>query len=336
MKQRIAYIDFLKSVAIFFVLLGHSTEQISADVFWDHPLWSFIYSFHMPLFMFLSGFFFKSALEKPFWEMLGGKLRRLGIPSLTAYAICVIIMLSAGTKSIFDLCDLSFSGFMNSVWFLKCVLFCYIIMYLMCKMIKNDIISAVLASVIIIFIPGTQTVNLNFMLPMFCIGMLCGNHLEWLEKHRRSLTIISLSSFIAMLFFWSGRMTVYMVPTQVINLDNLTLDVHNLGLTIYRLAIGMAGSFTFFFFAKPLYSGLSRYKICDSFCKIGSATLGIYFLQTFLLEIFIHSLHIYILMPWSCLAAPVIAVVELIVCYELVLLISGTRVLKLLVLGYER
>jgi len=331
MHGRIEYLDFLKAVAIFLVLLGHSTEQISANLFWDHPLWSFIYSFHMPLFMFLSGFFFKSSLRKPFLQMVGEKLRQLGIPSLTAYAICVMIMLLTGTKSIFDLCDLSFSGFMNSVWFLKCVLFCYIIMYPMCKLVKSDILSSVIASVVIIFIPGTQVVNLNFMLPLFCVGMLCGNHPDWFVKHRCAMTGVSVVSFIVMLFFWSGRMTVYMVPTRII--DSGTFDADNLFLTIYRLAIGIAGSLSFFLLAEPVYDRIRRFKWCHLFLGVGSATLGIYFLQTFLLEIFIHSLHLYIPLPWSYIAAPLIAAMELAVCYVAVLLIRKTRILKLLVLG---
>ena len=68
--KRIAYIDFLKAFAIATVLLGHSVEQLSGDAFWDHPIWSFLYSFHMPLFMFVSGLFFKSSLRKGFGEVL--------------------------------------------------------------------------------------------------------------------------------------------------------------------------------------------------------------------------------------------------------------------------
>lgn len=55
-KKRIEYIDNLKAFAIFTVVLGHSLSLIWGD--WrgvDMPLYTFIYSFHMPLFMFLSG-----------------------------------------------------------------------------------------------------------------------------------------------------------------------------------------------------------------------------------------------------------------------------------------
>ncbi len=49
--SRVAYIDILKGVAAFLVVLGHIVTY-DADF---HRLYNVIYSFHMPLFMFLSG-----------------------------------------------------------------------------------------------------------------------------------------------------------------------------------------------------------------------------------------------------------------------------------------
>lgn len=333
MGKRIEYLDFLKFFAIFSVLVGHSTEQMSADIFWDHPLWEFIYSYHMPLFMFLCGFFFRSSLKKPFGEMAAVKLRQLGIPSLTAFALDCVLMLVLGVTAIADLCEFSFSGFMNCVWFLKCVLFCYLIMYPLCKLVRNDIAASLIASVLIILIPGCDMVNLNFMLPMFCLGMVCGNHMDFIEEHRRWLFPLSVVFFAALLFFWSGRLTVYMVPTRTIDLASGSIDWHNLMITLYRLATGMAGTMTFFFLAKPVYGWMSRFSFTPTLCRIGGATLGIYFLQTFLLEILVNRIGVYVPLPWSYLAAPLLAVAELIICYNLVRLIRKSGVASLLVLG---
>ena len=56
MKKRIEYIDIAKGVAIILVLLGH-IETCPAG------LKSSIYSFHMPLFFILSGYFMKEGTE---------------------------------------------------------------------------------------------------------------------------------------------------------------------------------------------------------------------------------------------------------------------------------
>lgn len=333
MGKRIEYLDFLKFFAIFCVLLGHSTEQISADIFWDHPIWSFIYTYHMPLFIFLSGFFFKSSLRKNFITVLKDKSIQLLIPSITAFLIGVIIMLACKTRAIADLCEMSFSGFMNSVWFLKCLFFCIIIMYPLCKLFRKDWIAALVATVGIILIPGAKVVNLNFMLPMFALGMLVGGRVESLDRHWKLWTILSGVAFFALLPFWSGRLTVYMVPTETFK--DGALDLQNLGITLYRLAIGIAGTLFFFFLSKPVYGFIKRFSWSETLCKIGGATLGIYVLQTFTLEIFIHSLHVFIPLPWSCLAAPIIAIAELVLCYCIVCLVRRSKLASLLLLGQK-
>ena len=98
----------------------------------------------------------------------------------------------------------------------------------------------------------------------------------------------------------------------------------------------MAGTMTFFFLAKPVYSWLSRFSFTSTLCRIGGATLGIYFLQTFLLEICVNRIGVYVPLPWSYLAAPMLAAAELIVCYNLVRLIRKLDIASLLVLGERR
>ena len=57
-KRNFAYFDILKFILIFLVVFGHIIEK-----YIDFPLiksiYLFIYSFHMPLFVFVSGFFAK-------------------------------------------------------------------------------------------------------------------------------------------------------------------------------------------------------------------------------------------------------------------------------------
>ena len=333
MGQRLEHMDLLKAFAIFSVLLGHATEQLSGGLFWDHPVWTFIYSYHMPLFMFVSGFFFPSSLKRSYGEVCRIKLRQLGIPSLTAFAIACAIMLSRGVRAIADLCEFSFAGFLNCVWFLKCLLLCYLVMYPLCKGLHRDWVAALVATVLVILLPGAQVVNFNFMLPMFCLGMLVGRRREGMERHRIIWMVLSAVVFGVLLCFWSGHLTVYERPTQVIDLATGSFDWGNLGLTLYRLALGMSGSMTFYLLSKPVCDALQRRRWCGTLCRIGGATLGIYFLQTFLLEILVNSLHLYVPVPHSYWVAPILAVAELVLCYNLVRLLRKTRILRLLILG---
>lgn len=78
--NRIEYIDSIKGLAILLMIFGHMEF---------HNLNWFIYSFHMPLFFILSGFFFN--VEKP----IAPRVKKLGIPYLfTAIAIIAFEILA--------------------------------------------------------------------------------------------------------------------------------------------------------------------------------------------------------------------------------------------------
>ena len=55
MKERLLYIDQLKGIAILLVVMGHFIQYNSLEST-GNTLFSAIYSFHMPLFMFISGY----------------------------------------------------------------------------------------------------------------------------------------------------------------------------------------------------------------------------------------------------------------------------------------
>lgn len=93
--ERIVYIDCLRAFAIFLVTLGHVIEQLGYK---DDPLYAFIYSFHMPLFMAISGYVcaYSTASKavdihpfKRFIGFIGQKFRFILIPYfMWALVIC--------------------------------------------------------------------------------------------------------------------------------------------------------------------------------------------------------------------------------------------------------
>ena len=59
LKERIYYWDNLKFILIAFVALGHFVEVQINDFSNFKGAFLFIYLFHMPLFVFITGFFLK-------------------------------------------------------------------------------------------------------------------------------------------------------------------------------------------------------------------------------------------------------------------------------------
>ncbi len=118
MKERIEYIDQLKGFAIILVVMGHVAEK-SMNIT-TTPFNEFYGSFHMPLFMFLSGIFaFKSFKDWNIGEIINflrKKTARILIPFVTV----------GGVYSWFfcgNLMDV-YSGISSGYWFLPALFYC--------------------------------------------------------------------------------------------------------------------------------------------------------------------------------------------------------------------
>lgn len=86
--KRILWIDYAKSICIYLVLLGH------AHAF--QPVTDFIYTFHMPLFFFLSGCLFSFEKHPNFKEFAIKRFKGLMVPYLWINLITYLFWLFAG------------------------------------------------------------------------------------------------------------------------------------------------------------------------------------------------------------------------------------------------
>lgn len=68
--KRIEKWDILKFVLIFLVVLGHTIEVLAKDASWINPVEIFIYTFHMPLFVFVSGLFSKRTVNEKRYDKI--------------------------------------------------------------------------------------------------------------------------------------------------------------------------------------------------------------------------------------------------------------------------
>ena len=88
MKERNTTLDLAKGILIIFVVLGHAIQYSGngnwedSQLFFDDIVFRAIYSFHMPLFMMISGYLFYSSNKKDFKPLMISKLRAIGIPLL--------------------------------------------------------------------------------------------------------------------------------------------------------------------------------------------------------------------------------------------------------------
>ena len=74
-------IDILKGFAAISVIAGHAVQRGIVVGYNDHILYKLIYTFHMPLFMLLSGYVFFISTKEYNWYLIWKKVKRLIIPT---------------------------------------------------------------------------------------------------------------------------------------------------------------------------------------------------------------------------------------------------------------
>ena len=91
-KARLAWPDYAKGMGIFLVVAGHVLKGlVKASIIPGTGITGFvdawIYSFHMPLFFFISGMFVSSSVQKPLGIYTLDKVRSVAYPY---FAWCLI------------------------------------------------------------------------------------------------------------------------------------------------------------------------------------------------------------------------------------------------------
>lgn len=125
-KIRLHYIDQLKGFAIILVVFGHIAEKSMGIE--DSPF-NFMYqSFHMPLFLFLSGIFVFSGIENFDWKdfifFIKKKAIRILLPFLIVGGAYSIIVLHNFVSV--------YNGVFGGYWFLPAVFLCMLFSFFSC------------------------------------------------------------------------------------------------------------------------------------------------------------------------------------------------------------
>ena len=133
-KKRINWPDYTKGIGIFLVVLGHLIRSLENRSILSSPFWpeldNWIYSFHMPLFFFLSGLFISKTLKLSYSDFLSSRLKAIAYPYFMWSTIQSLIQISA---SIWIDTSMNFYTLLNIVvspvmqfWFLYALFICHL------------------------------------------------------------------------------------------------------------------------------------------------------------------------------------------------------------------
>jgi fucose 4-O-acetylase-like acetyltransferase len=343
--HRIGFIDALKGFTIFCVVYGHSIENFKKGIdFWHNPVWEFIYSFHMPLFYVLSGFFFQSSLQLKFKSFLYKKTTQLLLPYFVWLILSSLYRLIKSllvTSTTFDwLQELKglFFPFDINPWFLRELFISYCIVYAVCKLFKKWHLVFMLSICFVLFMPYGALQR--FLMPMFLFGILLNNNYKLLFIHRYKLLFGSIFIFVICLFFWDGNYTIYITGfPPIINIRELLyskiliFNFSNMHIAAFRLLIGVSGSALLYALFQIIYRENILF-ICLS--EIGKYSLAIYILHIYIIYKLLHRLidfsavNIWI---YNLAVTPLIALLVLCFCIVIAKIIHKNKFAEILFFG---
>lgn len=292
--KRIEFIDSLKGFAIFCVLWGHSIQYLNnSSNFFENPVFAFIYSFHMPIFFMISGFFFKSSLKLSFQKFLIDKILLLLLPCFIWGAIFILVKLSnffINDDYIFYW-KREFLSIINPIkwpfWFLKELFLSYLITYVFYQIFTKDFIVFALSIFLVLLLPSSFDEQ-RLLLPMFLGGIYLNENYKSLIDKSNLILLSSSLLFLLCLFFWRADYTIYKTNFMgIVNWRELNFNVLNIEIYFFRVVIGFVGSIVFFFLFEKIYK---KNWLTKNLERIGKITLSIYVVQLTLLEIFLNKI----------------------------------------------
>lgn len=292
--KRIVWLDLLKFFTIFLVIWGHVIlycRPNEEDGWTDSQTLIWIYSFHMPLFMMVTGLIYAMTFKHGFLTTIKKKFRQLLLPALTFGLIIAAINIwleindTYGSKP-----NPPLREFWNQLWFLKSAFVCCMVSYPFFAY-KGRFSSLWIALVAIgsQFIPETPIIRYVYMLPFFLIGGLIFKYLEFFKRHSIATTVISGILFFLLLFFFSNE--IYIKCSITYNWETInrypTLYLYR----AYRILVGLSGSLFFIALFICLFdTKYANNKIVLKFAILGQLTLGIYAIHCIAIRKYAHLL----------------------------------------------
>lgn len=286
---RIYYFDNLKFVLIFLVVFGHFISPFVEKSHIAKSLWIFIWSFHMPLFIFISGYLAKNAIAKRDKNKIFNFLILYVLLKFVIFIIQVLYGLEP-KLSLFKVSDIP--------WYLMAMAVWYIISMLTQKLDKNKVL---IISILLALIIGYDKDFRDFLAlsrilvyyPFFLLGTMIGkDKIQKLTGNKvyKFISIILLLGFMAICLIFTDK--IYFIRPLLTGRNSyysLNNNIEYFGLVFrivsYILAVIISVS---------VMALIPKGK--TFFSKMGSRTLAVYFLHAIVTEIFEQEgiwLHVY-------------------------------------------
>lgn len=287
--KRDVFLDFMRGIAIYFVLWRHSIQYLACnDSFLDNLVFKAIYSFHMPLFMFLSGYtFYWSCKKRKLEYVLSSRLKGIAIPMLVWGIISFVLSLRNKIPNSLLSIVKSIASNCLEIWFLWAVLVSSVFVAVIYKSgirMKTLKYSLMILSMVFIAILPRKN-NILFVYPYFIIGFVFSDkNVFSLDTYRKKEPIFLLI-WLCLIPFYKRQHYIY--TSGILPCGSEYGFWMQIGIDTYRYLVGLAGVLATVYIARLLYDRFRERKVTRVMAYAGIHSLDIYVMQRLLLELFI-------------------------------------------------
>lgn len=330
--KRNSKIDLLKGVSIFLVVWGHTIQYANNGEFdfFLNQIFIFIYTFHMPLFMFISGFLFlHSVSNRRCSEIIIKKIKQLVVPIVAWPTVYYLLTYLLTGKSISII--VLVKSYISSFWFLFTLFVLSMIVTLVNRYCNNNLFIYVILGILILFLPEKfNLVYIKFMYPYFVLGYLLNKYKTKISKYTDIIGISCIILFIILLIGWKKDYYIYTTGMSLYA-DNI---FNKLFIICYRYISGLVGSGSIVYIVHKFY----RYNInTNILIKIGKYTLGIYIIQSYIMPVIdrvsIPNFLINNFFIYNFIFTPVLATLIIGFCIGISIIIKKNKYLSAIFLG---
>lgn len=298
MEQRNIYLDIAKGITIILVVLGHSIQYGSFEYlhaqFFQDPLFVAIYSFHMPLFMLISGYLFRGSIcRHSFKYNIRTRFMSLLLPVIIWNSIYVaLIVLQHYLEGSTIHWTALLVSYITNIWFLWAIFWSSIIVLIIHRYFYDNIVLYIVLGCIALLLLRNNNISLYiYMYPYFVVGYLWKKYaldLKFKDLHTSKKTILLLVSgllYILLYDDFSREDYIYITGTGLIrNLRTSQpfFDAHQLGIDIFRYVIGFVGASCILMLIKLVMGSFKSKKLNTLnliLAKFGKRSLGIYIIS---------------------------------------------------------
>jgi fucose 4-O-acetylase-like acetyltransferase len=273
-EPRITGIDALKGGAILLVVLGH-VIQSHIDQFDNNIVFRLIYSFHMPLFMVLSGWFADPG--KP--QKLRKTFVRLVPPVFAWLLIAYVVLGQYRTTSLVELFEKWIKSPDVGLWFLWVLFLCHLWLALVWKLAARlgpaaYMIGALALCPILVSEFGLPLAKYYF--PFFALGYIASQNWTQCSRYRHVAAGIGILVFLLAFPHWQRNHT--NLHVVYFHLANHVIEISKILYFANREACALSGSVAFAY----LLTAVAHGKLEKILAWFGTQTLEIYVIHQLL------------------------------------------------------